>query len=237
MLNIVQGESFTNLHLVRCSNGDNLTWTRAIAWGGMGNGGTMVHCARQRKVGPFSALELQQLARHGLLKPGEHVWLEGSQRWLEANAVPGLFTRAGEKKFWLTLKEATHGPFVVDQIRAGLNTHQFTLETQACADDTPRWMPLGQLPEFRDFKLETIALTGGRARLLAGSLEFEEAVLYRAGKNGDLNAKLISTFMDLKRRCAHNPALAASIEETIAALQAKHQAEAELRIPDGPPTA
>src|SRR5262245_33246082 len=73
------------------------------------------------KLGPFSAGDLKQLARHGVLRPEEHVWMEGAGKWMESGTLPGLFPRAGEKKYWLALAGQSRGPFVADQIQAGLN--------------------------------------------------------------------------------------------------------------------
>jgi hypothetical protein len=175
------------------------------------------------KVGPFSAADLKQLASFGLVQPGDHVWLDGATKWVLASSVPGLFPGAAVKKFWLVHAGQTHGPFVPDQIRAGLNAHQFTLTTQACADSDRQWMPLGHHAEFRDFKLETVALSPSYARLLVGSLEFDEATLHLAGKSGDALAKLISTLMDIKRTYAANAALVENVDATIAVLRAKRE--------------
>jgi GYF domain 2 len=187
----------------------------------------------KQKVGPFSAGDLKQLVRHGVLQPDEHVWLEGAGKWVEASSVPGLFRQAGEKSYWVALAGQTRGPFVAAQIRAGLNSHQFSLETQACADDVRQWMPLGQLPEFRDFKFETQPLTPSRAQLLVSALEFEEAALHLAGKSGDATAKLISTLLDMKRSCAANPGLVECLEATIAVLRARRD-ERETLLPEAP---
>src|SRR4051794_11862377 len=100
------------------------------------------------KVGPFSAGDLKQLARHGVLQNSEHVWLEGAGKWVEAGSLPGLFPKADEKKYWVAVAGQTRGPFIAAQIRAGLNAHQFTLENQACAVDARQWMKLGQFEEF-----------------------------------------------------------------------------------------
>lgn len=175
------------------------------------------------KVGPFSAVELQQMARFGLLQPSEHIWVEGSSKWMLASSVPTLFSPPAQRKYWLLLAGQTRGPFIAEQIRAGLNAHQFTLETHACADEARQWMPLSELPEFRDFKLETAPLTASRAQYLVGLLEFEEVALHMAGKSGDELAKLMSLFMDLKRNCAANPALVANLDETIAQLRTKRE--------------
>jgi hypothetical protein len=187
----------------------------------------------KEKVGPFSAGELRQLARVGILQPADNVWLEGAQKWLTASAVPGLFPPPTEKKYWLALGGQAHGPFIADQIRAGLNTHQFKLDTAACTDAERRWTRLGDLPDFRDFKLDTDPLTPSRAQLLTRSLEFEEAALYLAGKGGDIQARLIATFMEMKRNYAHNPALVESIDYTIAVLKAKREEE-KVSVPEAP---
>jgi hypothetical protein len=175
----------------------------------------------KEKVGPFSASDLQQLASHGLLKPTEHVLVAGATKWVPASSVPGLFRMAADKKYWLQLAGQTRGPFVSDQVRAGLNSHQITLETLACADEDQKWMPVRRLPEFRDFKFDTSPLSPSRAHFLTGSMEFEEAALHLAGKSGDHVARLMSTLMDLKRDYADNHALVDHLDETIAVLRSK----------------
>jgi hypothetical protein len=187
----------------------------------------------KEKVGPFSASDLKQLARHGVLRTDEHVWLQGAGKWIEAGSLPGLFPQAGEKKYWVSLAGQARGPFVAAQVRAGLNAHQFGLETQACADDVRQWMPLGRLPEFSDFKFETVALTPSRAQVMVSALEFDEAAIHLAGKSGDATAKLISTLLDMKRNCANNPGLVESLEATVAILRARRE-ENEHLIPPAP---
>src|SRR5262245_17507520 len=178
----------------------------------------------KERVGPFSAADMQQLARFGLLKADEHVWVEGATRWVLAREVPGLFRPAGAKKYWLALSGRTQGPYVAEQVKAGLNALQFTIEVPACTDEDRTWRPLNQLVEFKDFKLDTDPLTSSQARMLTGSLEFEEAALHMAGKAGDDLARLISIFMDIRRSCTKNPALLESIDATITALRAKREA-------------
>jgi hypothetical protein len=168
-----------------------------------------------------------------MLKPGDDVWLEVASKWMAASSVPGLFPPAGEKKFWLAFGGQTHGPFVADQIRAGLNTHQFRLDTAACDDKARAWMPLHRHAEFKDFKLDEDPLTPSRAQLLTRSLEFEEAALHLAGKGGDVQARLISSLLDMKRNYAHNTALVENIDYTIAVLRAKRE-EDRLAIPEAP---
>jgi hypothetical protein len=43
------------------------------------------------KEGPFSAVQLQSLAAAGSVQPSDMVFHQGSQRWLAAGDVPGLF--------------------------------------------------------------------------------------------------------------------------------------------------
>lgn len=173
----------------------------------------------KEKVGPFTAWDLRQLAGYGLLKPGEYLWAEGAAKWVEAASVPGLFPASGQKKYWLALAGQTRGPYVPDQIRAGLTTRRFTFDTQACAEGAGAWLPLGQIDEFKDFVPTPVSPS--RAQLLTGSLEMEEAEIHLAGKSGDALARLISTLMDLKRNYAHNPKLVESLDASIAALQAR----------------
>ena len=177
----------------------------------------------KEKVGPFSARDLKYLAQFGLLQPDEHVWVDGAVKWVEARNVPGLFQPLSGKKFWVQAAGQTQGPFVADQVIAGLNAHQFTLETPACTDEDRQWMPLGQIAAFRSFKFETVPMSPSRARLFVGSLELEEAAMHLAGKAGDELAKLIATLMELKRNYANNPALVENLETTIAALRAKRE--------------
>ena len=43
------------------------------------------------RTGPFSWVQLKQLADRGLLSPAHMVWRSGMRRWARAGAVPGLF--------------------------------------------------------------------------------------------------------------------------------------------------
>jgi hypothetical protein len=183
------------------------------------------------KVGPFTGGEIKQLATYGLLQPTEYVWAEGTPKWVEAATVPGLFPAPGEKKFWLSQAGRLRGPYTTDQIRAGLSTSQLDLCTQVCAEGSTQWQPLGQLTEFRGFVPAVVSPS--RAQLLRGSLDLEEAALYLAGKSGDALARLITTLMDLKRKCS-SPALAGSLDATIRALQARRE-ETTAPAPAPPP--
>lgn len=185
----------------------------------------------KEKVGPFSAIDLRQLASYGLLKSGEYLWAEGAAKWVEAASVPGLFPAAGQKKYWLAVAGQRRGPYFADQIRAGLTTRQFNLETMSCAEGASQWQPLGQIDEFKDFVPAPVSPS--RAQLLTGSLEMEEAEIHLAGKGGDLLAKLISTLMDLRRNYAHNPTLVEGLDSTIQALQTRR--EESLATASAPP--
>jgi hypothetical protein len=50
----------------------------------------------QQKLGPLSSEELKQLADCGGLKPSDMVLQEGSEKWLPANSVKGLFRKPGQ---------------------------------------------------------------------------------------------------------------------------------------------
>jgi hypothetical protein len=182
----------------------------------------------KERVGPFAPAELKQLAIHGLLQPGEYLWVEGAAKWVEAAALPGLFPAAGQKKYWLSLAGQTRGPYVADQIRAALTTQQLTLDTLACATDSEQWQPLALCAEFRSFVPP--AMNPSKAQLFTGTLEMEEAVIHLAGKSGDVLARLISTLMDLRRNYAHNPALVESLDASIQALQSKREQGAQLAM-------
>jgi hypothetical protein len=182
----------------------------------------------KEKVGPFAPAELKQLAIHGLLQPGEYLWMEGAAKWVEAAALPGLFPSAGQKQYWLSLGGQRRGPYVADQFRAALTTQQLTLGTLACAADSEQWQPLALCDEFRSFVPPP--MNASKARLLTGTLEMEEAVVHLAGIGGDVLARLISTLMDLRRNFAHNPALVESLDASIQALQSKREPAAQLAI-------
>jgi hypothetical protein len=176
------------------------------------------------RVGPFSAGELQQLARCGLLQPGEYVWAEGAAKWVEAATMPGLFPPPGQKKYWVALGGQARGPYVPDQIRVALANRQLNLDTMVRAEDATRWQPLAQLTEFHN--PPPGAVSPSKAQLFTSTLDLEEATLHLAGKNGDAIAKLICTLIDLKRNYAHNPALVDSLESTIQVLRQKREQEA-----------
>ena len=85
----------------------------------------------KEKVGPFSAGDMQQLARYGLLQPEEHVLVDGATKWVPASSVPGLFRAVADKKYWLQLEGQTRGPFVADQVRAAFESQGYRLRTGA----------------------------------------------------------------------------------------------------------
>jgi hypothetical protein len=171
-----------------------------------------------QKVGPFAPSELRQLATLGLLQPTEMVWTEGLSKWVEASSFPALFPQQGQK-YWLHVNGQTRGPYSVEQLRAGLTAREFTLDTPTCPENEKEWQPLNKRTEFRHFVAPPV--TPSHARLMAGTLEVEEARLHLAGKAGDTLAKLISMLKDLQKSCADNPGLVQSLERTIQALQAK----------------
>lgn len=184
------------------------------------------YIARNRqKVGPFTGADLKQLAYFGLLQPEEHVWAEGSTKWVEAKGLAGLFPQEGQRRYWLNVEGKPRGPYVTDQIRNGLTAGQFNRETLVCPEGTTQWHPLNQVTEFRQFIPSPISPS--QAQLLLGTLEIEEASLYLAGKAGDAAARLITTLMELKKNYAHNPALVESLEHSINILRAKRDEAAQ----------
>jgi hypothetical protein len=53
--------------------------------------GSWFCASNKQKLGPFSWEQFRTLARTGQLKPDDMVFQHGTQRWLAASAVPGLF--------------------------------------------------------------------------------------------------------------------------------------------------
>jgi hypothetical protein len=178
----------------------------------------------KERVGPFAIGDLQEMARHGLLRPAEFVWMEGAAKWVEAAKLPGLFPAPGQTRYWVALAGQARGPLLIDQVRAALATRQIDLQTLACVEGTKNWQPLSQVTEFRGYVPSTVSPS--RAQLLTGTLDLEEATLHLAGKGGDALAKLICTLMDLKRNYAHNAALVQDLDVSIQLLQEKRAQEA-----------
>jgi hypothetical protein len=52
------------------------------------------YARNKQKVGPFPFVALQELTALGELQPSDMVWQEGTQRWIQAGTVPGLFLDA-----------------------------------------------------------------------------------------------------------------------------------------------
>jgi hypothetical protein len=171
-----------------------------------------------QKVGPFESSELRQLALMGFLQPTELVWTEGLSKWVEASSFPALFPQGGQK-YWVHVNGQTRGPYSVEQLRAGLVAREFTLDAPACPENEKEWQPLNKRTEFRHFVPQPV--TPSHARLMAGTLDIEEARLHLAGKAGDVLAKLISMLLDLQKGCTENPGLAENLERTIKVLQAR----------------
>jgi len=183
------------------------------------------------KVGPFNAAELRQLAAFRLLQPAEMLWTEGLTKWVEASSLAWLFPPAGQKRYWLHIDGQTRGPYAVEQIRAALTARRITPETLACAESGKEWGPLKQTTEFSNYTPP--AVTPSQAKLLAGSLEVEEAELYLAGKGGDSLARLITTLLALKKVHAGNVTLAETLQRSIEILRAKRAESAEKPAPAG----
>jgi hypothetical protein len=175
----------------------------------------------KQKVGPFSAAQIKQMADCGILQPEEHVWFEGAAKWVEARKIPGLFTAHEDSKYWLTVGGKTRGPYVAEQIQAGLTTRQFNLDTQVWLEHDKKWVPLAQMTQFREFAPGS--LSHSQAQLLARSLDLEEARLHLAGKEGDETAQLLSLLLDLKRAHENKPELVASLDRSIALLKVKRE--------------
>ncbi len=176
-----------------------------------------------QKVGPFTSAELKQMAASGLLQPTEQLWAEGMNNWMEASRFAVLFPAAGQKRYWLSLGGKTRGPFYMDQLRASLAARQITSDTLVCPEGGSQWVSLAQVTELG----RTTAGGGSssQAKLLAGSLDAEEAELYLAGKSGDLYARLISTLTELKKTYAGNAALIESLDRSIEVLKARRSAQ------------
>lgn len=172
------------------------------------------------RLGPFTAAELQPLVASGMLRPNDLLWHEGLSGWTEASRFPTLFPPPGPDRYWLSFSGQTRGPFTIDQVRASLAAHQITLDTLACVEGSSQWVPLGQLPAFRS---AVPASRSSQARLLSGTLDAEQAELYLAAKGGDALAKLILTLLTLQKTYADNPALVASLEQSIQVLRGKRQ--------------
>jgi hypothetical protein len=196
------------------------------------------YVARNRqKLGPFSTQQLRQLAECGFVQASDMVLADGSTKWVEASSIPGMFPGADQKKYWVAVKGKTHGPYVADQINAGLAMRQFTLDTQVWPEQTKKWTTLSALAEFRERVGPSPSTLGqSQAKLLAGALELEEAALHLAGKSGDEFAKLMSVMMDLRRAYADHSELMTSLDRTIEMLRAKRE-EFLKAGPEGPAAA
>jgi hypothetical protein len=164
-----------------------------------------------------------------LLQPEEHVWAEGTTKWVEARTLAGLFPQAGQKRYFLRIEGTTRGPYVAEQVHNGLSAGHFNLETLACQEGNTQWMPLFQVTEFRGFVPSPTSPS--QAQLMLGTLEMEEASLYLAGKSGDALAKLITTLMDLQKTHADHPGLVEQLENSIQVLKAKREAMAGRMTP------
>src|SRR5256885_6360513 len=109
----------------------------------------------------------------------------------------------------------------MEQVGAGLIAGEFTREARACPENEKEGRPLNRRTEFRHFVPPPV--TPSHARLLAGTLDVEEARIHLAGKAGDVLAKLISMLMDLLKTCSGNPGLVDKLEQSIRVLQARRE--------------
>ncbi len=188
----------------------------------------------KQRVGPFTPGELQQLAAHGLLRPEEMLWAEGQSKWVAASGLPWLFPPPGQKRYWLSVAGQARGPYAAEQIRAALAARQVGAETLACPEGERQWTPLAQCAEFRASALADF--TPSQARLLAGSMDVEEAEAYLAGKSGDDLARLLSTLLELKKRHSDNATLAESLEKSIEILRTRRGSTPQRTAPpEAPP--
>jgi hypothetical protein len=175
----------------------------------------------QKRIGPFSSIQLQQLVSCGFLSRSDLVMAQGATKWVEAETIPGLFPSGDKRKFWVSYKGKTRGPYVLDQLRAGLAAEQWGLDAQVWTDESGQVMRLSDLPEFKDYAPPTVSRS--QAQLFTGSLEIEEASLYLAGKQGDELARLMALLMDLKRTHADNASLVESFDKTLEMLRARRE--------------
>lgn len=53
-------------------------------------------------------------------------------------------------KFYLYTKDETVGPFSLDDVKAYLKQGSITKQTLAAPDGASEWVPLGDLPDFKD---------------------------------------------------------------------------------------
>jgi hypothetical protein len=176
----------------------------------------------QQKVGPFTSHQLKQLVACDFLQPKDMVLAEGSSKWVEAQTIPGLFSTAGQKKYWVAVQGQTRGPYVAEQIRAGLTTRQFTQDTQVWDESSKQWVSLSRLAEFRGCTADS-SLSLSQAKLMRGGLEIEEAALHLAGKEGDELARLLSLLMGLTRTFEGHPELLQSLAKTVDVIRAKRE--------------
>ena len=65
----------------------------------------------KQRFGPFSAGQLKQLAALGLLQPGEHLWAQGTPKWVMAQSVEEIFPAPVQTKYWLALGGKPAGPY------------------------------------------------------------------------------------------------------------------------------
>jgi uncharacterized protein DUF4339 len=182
--------------------------------------GTWYFSRHKQKVGPFSWNQLRQMADLGLLQRSDHVWEDGSPRWLEASAVAGLFPREPTaKEYRVAVGGQSWGPYTAQQVRGFLMSGRLSGDTMVRTGDATKWSPLSQMAEFA----QCIPVTSHSAAVLVTDqdqkISKEEAALYLAGKEGDAMARLIAKLMELKRKYANNNSLAESLDRNISELK------------------
>lgn len=165
----------------------------------------------QQKVGPFSLDEIKQLASLGILRKTEFILTEGSQRWVAANSIYGLFPEDERQRFWLSFNGQVLGPFDRATIRNAVLGGRVPRDAHVCPEGTKQWVQLEQQAKFHD----AVKASRDSGVVCTAALSEQEAELHLAGKQGDSIARLVSTLMDLKRRNATNNSLVDIIDKNI----------------------
>lgn len=173
----------------------------------------------QEKLGPCSFDQLCQLATLSLLQRSDSVWQEGTDKWLEAGSVEGIFPKQETaRQYYLAFKGTAYGPYGGDHLRMLLSSGRIAVDTPTCPLGGTAWIALVALPEFSAYAPTTTSQAGAATRG-ENAMSGEEAELHLAGKNGDVLARLQSRLMDLKRRYADNPTLSETLDRNIQQLR------------------